>query len=140
MLRFFHLAILFGPVILTTPMLFVGGAQPRKKPGKPMAGQDENWGAVWWYGFLVKQMERAGPSFIKLGQWAASRADLFPAALCDKMSKLHSNGKPHSLRHTRWVVEKAFGLKFDDIFEEFGREPIGCGAIAQVSKCEVSED
>ncbi|EIW73193.1 hypothetical protein TREMEDRAFT_67258 [Tremella mesenterica DSM 1558] len=113
LVRFFHLALLFGPVILLSPMLV-------------------NWGALWWYSFLVKQMERAGPSFIKLGQWAASRADLFPSALCDRLSKLHSNGDPHSIRHTRRVIEHAFGLRFDDIFETFEDKPIGCGAIAQV--------
>lgn len=132
LLRLFHLISLFGPVILTTPMLLVGNVDKRKRPGKPVADLEDNWGAVWWYAFLVKQMERAGPSFTKLGQWAASRADLFPAALCDKMSKLHSNGRPHSLRHTKQVIEKAFGLKFDEIFEEFEQIPIGCGAIAQV--------
>ncbi|OCF34760.1 Atypical/ABC1/ABC1-C protein kinase [Kwoniella heveanensis BCC8398] len=132
--RFLHLALLFGPVILTTPMLLVGKPERRRRTGKPIKEEEENWGAVWWYSFLVRQMERAGPSFIKLGQWAASRADLFPASLCDKMSKLHSNGKPHSIHHTRRVMEKAFGMKFDDIFEEFGDEPIGCGAIAQVYK------
>ncbi|WVQ94276.1 hypothetical protein IAU59_001355 [Kwoniella sp. CBS 9459] len=132
--RFLHLAFLFGPVILTTPMLLIGKPERRRRTGKPIKEEEENWGAIWWYSFLVRQMERAGPSFIKLGQWAASRADLFPASLCEKMSKLHSNGKPHSIHHTRRVMEKAFGMKFDDIFEEFGAEPIGCGAIAQVYK------
>ncbi|WWC97449.1 hypothetical protein V866_004329 [Kwoniella sp. B9012] len=137
--RFFHLAFLFGPVILTTPMLLVGKPERRRRrSGKPVSGdEEENWGAIWWYSFLVKQMERAGPSFIKLGQWAASRADLFPAELCDKMSKLHSNGKPHSLSHTKRVLERAFGMKFDEIFEEFNDEPIGCGAIAQVYKAKL---
>jgi len=136
-LRFFHLAILFGPVIITSPMLLVGKPERRKRTGKPVAEAEENWGAVWWYGFLVKQMERAGPSFIKLGQWAASRADIFPAVLCDLMSKLHSNGVPHSLHHTKKIIEKAFGLRFDDIFEDFGNDPIGCGAIAQVYKAKL---
>lgn len=131
-IRFIHLALLFGPVILTSPMLLVGKPEHRRRTGKPVSEEEDNWGAIWWYGFLVKQMERAGPSFIKLGQWAASRADLFPGALCDRMSKLHSSNDPHSFRHTRRVIEKAFGLKFDDIFEEFEETPIGCGAIAQV--------
>lgn len=94
--------------------------------------EEERWGALWWYGFLVKQMERAGPTFIKLGQWAASRADLFPAALCDMMGKLHSNGQPHAFRHTRRVIEDVFGRPLDELFEKFDQEPIGCGAIAQV--------
>ena len=138
--RFCHLFVLFGPVILTSPMILVGRPQKRPRPGKPVSHEEENWGAVWWYGFLVKQMERAGPSFIKLGQWAASRADLFPASLCDKMAKLHSNGHPHSFHHTKSVIERAFDLKFDDIFEEFGTTPIGCGAIAQVYKARLKPE
>ncbi|BEJ15195.1 hypothetical protein CspHIS471_0409620 [Cutaneotrichosporon sp. HIS471] len=134
--RFIHLALLFGPVIITAPMVFVG-APPRRKPGKPIAEGEENWGAVWWYGFLVNQMERAGPSFIKLGQWAASRADLFPDALCVKMSELHSSNSPHPFRYTKKVLERAFGLPFDEIFAEFEDTPIGCGAIAQVYRAQL---
>jgi aarF domain-containing kinase len=139
-LRFFHLVVLFGPVIITAPMLLIGRPERRRKRGRPSGEEDENWGAVWWYGFLVNQMERAGPSFIKLGQWAASRADLFPASLCDKMSKLHSNGAPHSMRHTRKVIEAAFDLQFDNIFEHFDDTPIGCGAIAQVYRATLKRE
>ncbi len=167
--RFLHLTLLFGPVILTAPMLLIGrpgsGGRRGKRAASGMKVEDEErWGAVWWYGFLVKQMERSGPTFIKvggvcafeggpsvlhanewvcflfffffshqqLGQWAASRADLFPAVLCDLMGKLHSNGDPHSFRHTKKALEKVFNRKFEDIFDEFDQKPIGCGAIAQV--------
>lgn len=53
--RFIYLAVLFGPVLLASPMLLVGS---------PKHG--ERWGAMWWYGFLVAQMQRAGPTFIKV--------------------------------------------------------------------------
>lgn len=59
--RFLHLLALFLPVMITSPMLFVG------KPPKNKRG--ERWGAVWWYGFLVAQMQRAGPTFIKVRSW-----------------------------------------------------------------------
>ncbi|WVN88470.1 uncharacterized protein L203_103681 [Cryptococcus depauperatus CBS 7841] len=137
LVRFFQLAFLFGPVILLSPMIFVGKTEKLRRSGRSISGEQENWGAVWWYGFLVKQMERAGPSFIKLGQWAASRADLFPAALCAKMGRLHSNGKPHSMSYTHHILESAFGVKLLDIFEDFDDEPIGCGAIAQVYKAKL---
>jgi hypothetical protein len=104
---------------------------------------------------LVKAMERAGPSFIKvcslhtllserafeltgvhgdvqLAQWAGSRTDLFPERLCEAFGKLHSNGKPHSFKYTKSVIEKVFRKPFDEVFEQFGEEPIGCGAVAQV--------
>ncbi|KZT30839.1 ABC1-domain-containing protein [Neolentinus lepideus HHB14362 ss-1] len=130
--RFIHLVALFLPVLLTAPMLLVG---------IPEAKYDgDKWGAVWWYGFLVEQMERAGPTFIKLAQWAASRADLFPHMLCEKMGKLHSRGHPHSFHHTKRVIECVFQRPFDQVFEEFDQEPIGCGAIAQVYKATLKQD
>jgi hypothetical protein len=68
--RFLHLALLFGPVILTSPMLLVGSTKASRRllqRGAIGQGEDvERWGAVWWYGFLVAQMERAGPTFIKV--------------------------------------------------------------------------
>jgi aarF domain-containing kinase len=68
-----------------------------------------------------------------LAQWAGSRADLFPAQLCQRLGDLHSHGKPHSFAHTKRVIEKVFQRNFDDVFEEFEETPIGTGAIAQVS-------
>ena len=49
--RFVYLLFLFMPVILSSPMLLVGG---------------ERWGAIRWYELLVSRMEAAGPTFIKV--------------------------------------------------------------------------
>lgn len=130
--RFIHLFYLFIPVIITMPMLLVGKPERRYKGDK--------WGAVWWYKFLVKRMQTAGPTFIKLGQWAASRADLFPSLLCERMGSLHSRGKPHSLMHTKQVIERAFERPFDEVFEVFDENPIGVGAIAQVYRATLKHD
>ena len=81
--RFIYLCYLFIPVLITSPMLLIGtpgsGVPGRKrlrngrdKPGKkrrwrPGEREGERWGAIWWYGYLVRQMERAGPTFIKVG-------------------------------------------------------------------------
>lgn len=73
-----------------------------------------------------------------MGQWAASRTDIFPDLLTTELSKLHSNAKPHSLSATKKAIEYSFGGKpFDEIFEEFIEEPIGVGAIAQVYKAKL---
>ena len=56
--RFIHLFFLFAPVIISSPMLLVGSPEERL--------QGDRWGAVWWYGYLVAQMDRAGPTFIKV--------------------------------------------------------------------------
>jgi aarF domain-containing kinase len=52
------LFFLFIPVIISSPMLLVGSPEERL--------QGDKWGAVWWYDYLVVQMDRAGPTFIKV--------------------------------------------------------------------------
>ncbi|KAL4241795.1 protein kinase superfamily protein [Abortiporus biennis] len=130
--RFIHLLYIFIPVLVTAPMLLVGS------PEESLSG--DRWGAVWWYDFMTKRMERAGPTFVKLAQWAASRADLFPVLLCDRMGSLHSNGKAHPLNYTKKVMERIFQRPFEEIFEEFDGEPIGTGAIAQVYRATLKQD
>ncbi|KAF8973667.1 hypothetical protein BDZ97DRAFT_384409 [Flammula alnicola] len=127
--RFIYLFFLFAPVILSSPMLLVGS---------PAKG--DRWGAVWWYGLLVSRMEAAGPTFIKLAQWAASRADLFPTILCQRLGSLHSQATPHALSHTIAVIEAVFQRPFHHVFESFDESPIGSGAIAQVYRATLKQD
>ena len=56
--RFIHILLLFTPVLVTAPMVLIGSRRRRR--------DGERWGAVWWYGLLVAQMQRAGPTFIKV--------------------------------------------------------------------------
>ncbi|KAF7892576.1 uncharacterized protein EAF02_000114 [Botrytis sinoallii] len=132
-IRFLHLVAIFVPVLVTIPAAYFG---PRD-----IARDNERMGTLWWYRFLVKAMERAGPAFIKLGQWAASRSDIFPSQMCEIMSQLHSNAPAHSLHATKRIISRAFdGRPFDDIFEEFQEQPLGVGAIAQVYKAKLKPD
>ncbi|KAF7937782.1 uncharacterized protein EAE97_007578 [Botrytis byssoidea] len=132
-IRFLRLVVIFVPVLVTIPAAYFG---PRD-----IARDNERMGTLWWYRFLVKAMERAGPAFIKLGQWAASRSDIFPSQMCEIMSQLHSNAPAHSLHATKRIISSAFdGRPFDDIFEEFQEQPLGVGAIAQVYKAKLKPD
>ncbi|KAJ5090439.1 hypothetical protein N7532_009123 [Penicillium argentinense] len=129
-IRFLHLAVIFVPVAAAVPVIWFGRRVESRNNARS--------GTLWWYRFLVKSMERAGPAFIKLGQWAASRTDIFPPEMCSVMSSLHSNAPAHSLHDTKRTIRKAFNeLPFDDIFEEFQEEPLGVGAIAQVYKAKL---
>lgn len=122
--RLAHILLLFLPVVATVPVVFFG----------QKVDQQDNTGTLWWYDFLATQMERAGPTFIKLAQWIASRTDLFPLALCTRLAKLHSNVDPHPFSYTRRVIEEAFGRPLEQVFTELDPTPLGVGAIAQVYK------
>jgi aarF domain-containing kinase len=80
--RFLYLCFLFVPVLVSAPMLLIGAPgsgdpkrkRSRAKPDRRLKrrrvklgeGEGERWGAVWWYDFMVRQMQRAGPTFIKV--------------------------------------------------------------------------
>lgn len=57
-MRFLHLVVIFVPVIVTVPVIWLGRRQGDR--------DNERSGTLWWYGFLVSSMERAGPAFIKV--------------------------------------------------------------------------
>uniref|UniRef100_A0A1J3JJR7 ABC1 atypical kinase-like domain-containing protein n=1 Tax=Noccaea caerulescens TaxID=107243 RepID=A0A1J3JJR7_NOCCA len=116
--RAFYIACLFTPSVLMGLIVEVGGPRFRKI----------------WLEMVHRTLERAGPAFIKWGQWAATRPDLFPKDLCSQLSKLHSDAPQHSFAYTKKTIEKAFGRKLSEIFEEFEEAPVASGSIAQVHR------
>uniref|UniRef100_A0AAV2KPD4 ABC1 atypical kinase-like domain-containing protein n=1 Tax=Knipowitschia caucasica TaxID=637954 RepID=A0AAV2KPD4_KNICA len=76
--------------------------------------------------------ETSGPTFIKLGQWASTRRDIFPKDFCDRFSKLHVQVRPHSWSHTKQCLRRAFGEEWRRVFVFESKEPVGSGCVAQV--------
>ncbi|KAK8501875.1 hypothetical protein V6N13_023341 [Hibiscus sabdariffa] len=118
LVRALFLAVLFSPSIIMAPFADSLGPQFRKM----------------WLEVVHRTLEKAGPAFIKWGQWAATRPDLFPRDLCIKLSELHSKAPEHSFAYTKKTIEKAFGRKLSEIFEAFEEEPVASGSIAQVHR------
>lgn len=118
LLRALYLLILFSPSIMMAPFADCCGTQFRRL----------------WLQVVHRTLERAGPAFIKWGQWAATRPDLFPRDLCAQLAELHMQAPQHSFKYTRKSIEKAFGRKLSDIFEHFEEVPVASGSIAQVHR------
>lgn len=96
---------------------------------------------ILWYRLIRSLCQYAGPSFIKLGQWASARNDLFPNDFCQVMSTLHSNVKPHPIQYSIDTLCDLFQVDdLHDVFEKFDAQPIGCGSIAQVHKAKWRHD
>lgn len=121
--RFLELSVIFVPVFMLYPITYFGKTNRL----------GDRSGATLWYKLLRLAAELGGASYIKLGQWAASRTDIFNKGLCAELSNLHSNAKEHNFKATRKILRETFnGVELDEIFDEFPETPIGCGAIAQV--------
>ena len=90
--RALYLIMLFTPASLAAPFAVGLGLQRQR-----------------WLDLVVWTLERAGPAFIKWGQWAATRPDLFPPDLCTKLAQLQTGAPTHPFAYTRQAVEDAFG-------------------------------
>jgi ubiquinone biosynthesis protein len=74
-----------------------------------------------------------GPSYIKLGQFLATRADLIGPKLAADLSRLQDKLPPFSMAQARRAIEESLGGKLEDHFVEFG-PPVAAASIAQVHK------
>jgi len=117
-IRAAYLAILFTPAVVLAPFADSCGVRFRKR----------------WISLVHFSLENAGAAFIKWGQWAAARPDLFPRDLCAQLSTLHSKAPAHKYSQTKRIIEGAFGRKIDEIFEDFEEEPVASGSIAQIHR------
>lgn len=87
-----------------------------------------------WLHLLLKATETSGPTYIKLGQWASTRRDLFSEAFCALFSKLHVRVTPHSWTLTEQFLRQAFGEDWGNVLSFETQEPVGSGCVAQVYK------
>ncbi|XP_004563871.2 putative aarF domain-containing protein kinase 2 isoform X1 [Maylandia zebra] len=85
-----------------------------------------------WLDALLWVTETSGPTFIKLGQWASTRRDIFSQDFCNRFSRLHVKVRPHSWAHTKQCLRRAFGEGWRRVLVFRSKEPVGSGCIAQV--------
>lgn len=80
-----------------------------------------------------------GPSYIKLGQFLATRADVIGPELASDLRHLQDKLPAFSMAEARKAIEEQLGGRLEDHFAEFG-PPIAAASIAQVHKAVVIED
>ncbi|HVV76474.1 MAG TPA: AarF/UbiB family protein [Mycobacteriales bacterium] len=81
---------------------------------------------------LAADLERLGPTFIKLGQLLSTRADLLPAPYIDALSRLQDRLEPFSFEEVRTTVEDELCVRLSRGFEDFDETPIAAASIGQV--------
>jgi ubiquinone biosynthesis protein len=77
-----------------------------------------------------------GPSYIKLGQFLATRADLIGQEAAADLAHLQDKLSPFPMSEARRAVEESLGARLEDHFAEFG-PPVAAASIAQVHKAVV---
>lgn len=78
--------------------------------------------------------EELGPAFIKLGQLASVRPDIFSAEAVFELERLQDSVPPVAAERIRRVIHGEFGRDVDELFDEFEDVPVASASIAQVHR------
>ncbi len=80
---------------------------------------------------LLKTFIALGPSYIKLGQWLSTRADILPMPYLEVLARLQDNVPPDQFVKVRPIIENELG-KIDSMFETFDPSAISGASLGQV--------
>ena len=81
---------------------------------------------------LTDTVTRLGPSFVKLAQVFASRADLVPEPYVGALGQLLDRVPPAPFPRIAREIERAYGQPHAELFEAFDETPLAAGSLGQV--------
>lgn len=116
--RLCNLTALASPLLILMPLSYI---------------DDKNISSLYW-DYCLWGIEQAGPTFIKLVQWATTRQDMFSPEFCNHFGKLRDQTKGHSWRETHTILQRELGPNYEAEVVKIVKKdkPIGSGCIAQV--------
>jgi ubiquinone biosynthesis protein len=82
-------------------------------------------------------IEELGPTFIKLGQLAATRPDIFPVEYVTEFEKLLDSAPPVPVEQVRAVIQSELQEPVESLFAEFDPTPLASASIGQVHRAQL---
>ena len=82
---------------------------------------------------LSAALNRLGPSYVKMGQFLATRPDVVGPDLAEALTSLQDRVPAFGMEEAKKAVEDALGAPVATLFEDFS-EPVAAASIAQVHK------
>ena len=81
---------------------------------------------------LAADLEKLGPTFIKLGQLLSTRGDLLPAPYLEALARLQDQIEPFPFAEVDRIVSGELGVRISKAFTDFDPQPLAAASLAQV--------
>jgi ubiquinone biosynthesis protein len=88
---------------------------------------------------LADDVERLGPTWIKLGQLLSTRPDIVPPAYADSLKRLQDDCEPIGFAEVEKILRDELGVRLSRAFAAIDERPLAAASIAQVHQARLHD-
>jgi predicted unusual protein kinase regulating ubiquinone biosynthesis (AarF/ABC1/UbiB family) len=88
---------------------------------------------------LADDLEKLGPTFVKLGQLLSTRVELMPKAYLEALTRLQDKVEPFPFDEVEKIVTSELGVRMSKAFSDFDVTPLAAASLGQVHKARLRD-
>jgi ubiquinone biosynthesis protein len=88
---------------------------------------------------LADDLEKLGPTFVKLGQLLSTRVEMMPQAYLEALARLQDKVEPFAFDEVEKIVASELGVRMSKAFSDFEVTPMAAASLGQVHRARLRD-